>query len=146
MGAITPFFMLDVACDEAARHYASIFKDSKIHDSSPMQASFRLNGQEFMAFRGGPSFEFGQALSLYISCKDQAEIDHYWNGLSSGGGEGLMCGWVRDKYGCSWQVVPETLGAMLSDAKKGNSQGAMAAMMKMHKLDIKALEKAYKTK
>jgi predicted 3-demethylubiquinone-9 3-methyltransferase (glyoxalase superfamily) len=146
MGKIIPFFMLDVPCDEAARFYAGVFKDSKVHTASPMSASFTLNGMDFNAFRGGPTFEFGQALSLYIDCKDQAEVDHYSKALVAGGGEQQPCGWVRDKHGCSWQVIPSAFAKMMGDPTHGDVDAMVQAMLKMKKLDVKALEKAYRGK
>ncbi len=135
MQTITTFLWFDHQALEAAEFYCSIFKSSKVTKSWGMGVTFTLDGQEFMALNGGPRFKFTEAISLYVSCKDQKEIDTYWKKLSAGGSE-QQCGWLKDKYGLSWQIIPVGLSKLIS------TQGGMQAMLKMKKLDIKALEKA----
>jgi len=108
-----------------------------------MSVTFNLEGQEFIALNGGPVFKFTEAISLFVSCDTQEEIDTLWSKLTSGGGQESMCGWLKDKYGLSWQIVPPALGQMLSDKDPVKSKRAMDAMMKMRKLDLAALKKAY---
>jgi len=160
MSKITPCLWFDTQAEEAANYYVSIFKDSKItqisrylNDGHEMHAQrvgkvltveFELNGQTFTALNGGPVFKFNEAISLQINCKTQDELDHYWTKLGAGGDErAQQCGWLKDKYGVSWQVVPEVLVGMLVDADTSKAQRAMAAMMKMKKLDIATLQRAY---
>lgn len=109
-----------------------------------LAAIFELDGREFRAFDGGETFSFSEGVSMDVNCKSQAEVDKYWNALIADGGEEGPCGWLKDRFGLSWQIVPEQLGQMLSDAQSGNSEAAMNAMLKMKKLDIATLEKAYK--
>jgi predicted 3-demethylubiquinone-9 3-methyltransferase (glyoxalase superfamily) len=139
---ITPFLWLNGQAEEAARFYTSIFKRSRIVDVSPMSATFRLDGLELIAFNGGPAFEFTPALSLFVTCRTQKEIDHYWRRLSAGGTV-QRCGWLTDKFGVSWQVVPDVLGGLLGDDDEVKAGRAMQAMMKMKKLDIATLKKAH---
>ena len=142
MKRITPFLWFDKEAVEAAELYVGVFPNSKITATTPgpdgkvMTVSFTLDGQDFVALNGGPGRHFTEATSFVIDCKDQKEIDHYWSKLLAGGGKESMCGWLKDKYGLSWQVVPEGLGSMLQ------SPGAVSAMMKMRKLDIAALKAA----
>jgi predicted 3-demethylubiquinone-9 3-methyltransferase (glyoxalase superfamily) len=153
---ITTFLWYDKEAEEAANFYCSIFKNSKIlkiarygGESGPfpkggvMTVQFRLDGQEFIAMNGGPQFKFTEAISLSIACKDQKEIDYYWGKLLAGGGEESMCGWLKDKYGLSWQVTPPILPKMLTDKDPKKAKRAMDAMMKMRKLDIRKLKEAY---
>ncbi len=149
MQKITPFFMFDNQTEEAARFYTSVFKDSRIvtlsrqgEDGPVYSAEFVLNGQPFMAFNGGPYFKFSEGLSLFVSCDSQEEVDYYWEKLSEGGQKD-QCGWLKDKFGVSWQIVPSILGAMLRDKDKTRANRAMQAMLKMVKLDIAALQRAY---
>jgi predicted 3-demethylubiquinone-9 3-methyltransferase (glyoxalase superfamily) len=109
-----------------------------------MTVQFRLDGQEFIAMNGGPQFKFTEAISLSLACKDQKEIDYYWKELLAGGGEESMCGWLKDKYGLSWQVTPPILPKMLTDKDPKKAKRAMDAMMKMRKLDIRKLKEAYR--
>jgi predicted 3-demethylubiquinone-9 3-methyltransferase (glyoxalase superfamily) len=156
MQKITTFLWYDKEAEEAAKFYCSIFKKSKIlktarygGDAGPwakgtvMTVQFELDGQQFIALNGGPQFKFTEAISLSIACKDQKEIDYFWEKLLAGGGEESMCGWLKDKYGLSWQVTPDVLGEMFAgkDAKK--AKRAMDAMMQMRKLDIRKLKEAY---
>ena len=141
MAKITPFLWFDGQAEEAAKFYTSIFKNSRIQSISPMSATFVLAGQKFMALNGGPQFKFTEAISFFVSCETQKEIDYFWEELSAGG-EKSRCGWLKDKFGVSWQVVPPILGDMLNDEDAGKSQRVMQAMLKMGKLDIKKLKQA----
>jgi predicted 3-demethylubiquinone-9 3-methyltransferase (glyoxalase superfamily) len=142
MPNITPFLWFDGQAEAAANFYTSIFKNSRIESISPMSATFVLAGQKFMALNGGPQFKFTEAISFFVSCETQKEIDYFWEELSAGG-EKSRCGWLKDKFGVSWQVVPPILGKMLNDEDAGKSQRVMQAMLKMDKLDIKKLKQAY---
>jgi len=154
MQKITPFLWFDNQAEEAAKFYTSIFKNSKIvsvsryGEAGPgpkgtvMIATFQLEGQEFVALNGGPHFKFTEAISFVINCKTQEEVDHSWKKLSEGG-EQSRCGWLKDKYGVSWQVVPTVLGELLRDKDAEKSKRVMQAMLKMDKLDIKKLQQAY---
>lgn len=121
---------------EAAAYYCSIFKKSRIVSESPAVVIFELNGKKFMALNGGSDFKFTEAVSFVVDCKDQEEIDYYWNALTQGGQES-MCGWLKDKYGLSWQIVPTILGDLMNDPVKG--QGVVQAFLKMKKFDIETL-------
>jgi predicted 3-demethylubiquinone-9 3-methyltransferase (glyoxalase superfamily) len=134
--AIYPCLWFDNNAKEAADYYCSIFKNAKITAENPMVVVFEIDGKKFMCLNGGPHFKPTEANSYVITCKDQEEIDYFWNKLTSNGGQESMCGWVKDKYGFSWQIVPENLGQLLS------SQAAVQAMMKMKKLDIEKLRNA----
>jgi len=153
MQKIIPFLWFDDQAEEAMNFYTSIFKNSKIGnlsragDAGPgtkakvMTATFQLNGQEFMVLNGGPKFKFTEAISFFVGCETQAEVDELWAKLSAGGEEG-QCGWLKDKYGLSWQIVPNALGELLGDKDAGKSKRVMEAMLKMHKIDIKRLQQA----
>jgi len=156
MKPITPCLWFDTQGEEAARFYAGVFPNSKITkvahygDAGPMPkgtvmtVAFELNGQPFVALNGGPHFKHSAAMSLTVYCKDQAEVDAYWEKLSAGGGEKGVCGWLTDKYGVSWQVTPaELVEKLVSDAEPERSDRVMAALMKMKKLDIATLKRAY---
>ena len=158
MQKITPFLWFDDQAEAAVKFYTSIFKNSKILNvarysesgakvsgrkkGSVMTVAFRLNGQDFTALNGGPVFKFTEAISFVVNCKTQAELDHYWKKLSAGGQE-IQCGWLKDKYGISWQIVPEALGKLMSSKDAVKSQRVMQAMLQMVKLDIKKLKAAY---
>jgi len=154
MTKITPFLWFDTQAEEAARFYVSIFKNSKIGKisrygeggpgpaGSVMTVEFELDGQRFIALNGGPHFKFNEAISFSIDCKTQSEVDELWKKLSAGGQE-VQCGWLKDKYGLSWQVVPAILGEMLNDPDPAKAKRVMAAMLKMKKIDIDELKKAY---
>ena len=155
MQKITPFLWFDGRAEEAMNFYTSIFRNSKIinvsrygkgapgdMEGSVMTGTIHLDGQDFMLLNGGPIFSFTPAVSFFISCENQEEIDHYWNSLSADGEES-RCGWLKDKFGLSWQVVPKTLGSMLHGGNAAGSQRAMEAMLKMGKLDIKTLQDAF---
>lgn len=151
---VTPFLWFDSQAEEAVKFYTSIFENSKIEDlshyqedtpgeaGSVMTVSFELNGQKFIALNGGPEYTFTPAVSFVISCDTQDEIDHYWSKLSEGGAE-VQCGWLTDKYGLSWQVVPAILGDLLGDDDEEKSGRAMQAMLQMKKLDIQQLQDAF---
>lgn len=143
--SITPFLMFNANPEEVARFYVSIFKKkSKILSATPMQADFILNGQRFFAYNGGdhPNFKFTWGVSFMVSVETQKEVDYYWNALQSGGGAADMCGWVRDKYGLSWQVIPNILLELLAHKDKAIADRAQQAMLKMQKIDIAALKAA----
>jgi predicted 3-demethylubiquinone-9 3-methyltransferase (glyoxalase superfamily) len=141
MPTVTPFLWFDGQAEAAAKFYTSIFKDAKIHSVSPMSATFELAGQKFMALNGGPQYKFTEAVSFFVECKTQKGIDYYWEKLSQGGAPG-RCGWLKDKFGLSWQVIPETLGDLLGDPDPERSQRALQAMFQMSKLDIQKLKHA----
>src|SRR5258708_29895641 len=142
---ITPFLWFDGQAEQAAKFYTSIFKKSKIVNVSRMAAKFRLEGQEFIALNGGPQFKFTPAISFFVSCKTQKEVDYYWKKLSAGG-EIQQCGWLKDKFGLSWQIVPSILGDLLGDDDERKASRAMESMLKMKKLDIAKLKKAHAAK
>jgi predicted 3-demethylubiquinone-9 3-methyltransferase (glyoxalase superfamily) len=153
---ITTFLWFDHNAEEAARFYTSIFKSSKVlglaryGDAGPgpkgsvMTVRFQLEGQEFMALNGGPQFKFTEAISLMVSCETQAEIDELWTRLTAGGGSEVECGWLKDKFGLSWQIVPYAIARMIEDPDPAKSSRVMQAVMKMKKLDLAALERAYR--
>ena len=147
MQKITPFLWFDNQAEEAVKFYTSIFKNSRIGKIAPgpkgsvMTVEFQLEGQEFVALNGGPHFKFTEAISFVVNCKTQAEVDKFWKKLSAGGKE-VQCGWLKDKYGLSWQIVPTVLGELLSDKDAAKSQRVMQAMLKMVKLDIEKLKEA----
>lgn len=155
MQKITTFLWFDTQAEEAANFYVSIFKNSKIGEvsrygdagpgpkGSVMVISFTLEGQDFIALNGGPMFKFTEAISLYVDCETQAEVDALWDTLTADGGEESMCGWLKDKYGLSWQIIPSALRRTMGGSDRAGAGRAMKAMMKMRKLDIKALEDAY---
>jgi len=142
MQKITPFLWFDGQAEEAAKFYTVIFKNSKIISVSPMSATFELAGQKFIALNGGPQFKFTEAISFFVGCETQKEIDYFWEKLSAGG-EKSRCGWLKDKFGVSWQVVPSILGDFLNDDDDEKSNRVMQAMLKMSKLDLKKLKDAY---
>ena len=158
MQKITPCLWFDGRAEEAAKFYVSIFKNSKVGTmtrygeagaevsgrpkGSVMTATFEIEGQEFVALNGGPQFKFTEAISFVVNCETQKEIDEMWEKLSHGGEQG-QCGWLKDKYGLSWQVVPPVLGEMLQDKDAKKSERVMKAMLQMNKLDIKTLKQAY---
>jgi len=157
MQKITPFLWFDNQAEEAMNFYISIFKNSKIvsvsryGDAGPgpkgtvMTATFQLNGQEFMVLNGGPEFKFTEAISFFVNCETQQEVDELWEKLSEGGEKG-RCGWLKDKYGVSWQIVPSALGELMNDQDPEKSKRVMQAMLQMHKIDIKVLKQAYDQK
>jgi predicted 3-demethylubiquinone-9 3-methyltransferase (glyoxalase superfamily) len=138
MQKITPFLWFDTQAEEAMNFYVSIFKNSKIVSSS----RFQIDGQEFMVLNGGPHFKFTPAISLFVNCETQQEVDELWEKLSEGGEKG-RCGWLKDKFGLSWQVIPSVLGKMLHDKDAEKAKRTMQAMMQMSKIDIQGLQQAY---
>jgi len=142
MQKITPFLWYNGNVEEAVDFYTSIFKSSKVISKNPMGATVELEGQQLNLFNGGPLFPFTEAISLYVNCETQDEIDYYWNALTKDGKES-RCGWLKDKFGLSWQIVPSVLGPLLWDKNKSKADAAMQAMLKMVKLDIKALQEAH---
>jgi len=152
---IRPCIVYVDRAEEAVNFYVSLFPNSKvlsiqrsdtdgpIAKGKVLGATFQLDGVEYLAFDGGPSFTFTEGFSLMVTCKTQEEVDNYWTKLTEDGGEEGPCGWLKDRFGLSWQIVPEALTQMLSDPASGNSGAAVQAMLKMKKLDIAALEKAY---
>lgn len=154
MDKITPFLWFDGKAEEAANFYTSIFKNSKIvnmmryGEAGPgpkgtvMSAIFELDGQRFMALNGGPMFTFSPAISFFVNCETQEEVDNLWEKLSEGG-EKQRCGWLRDKYGVSWQIIPTVLGQLLQDKDAEKSKRVMNAMLQMDKIDIAGLKQAY---
>ena len=147
MQKITPFLWFDGKVGDAVKFYSSVFKDSKIlsvnrNGKDLQSATIRLNGQELILFNGGPLFKFTCAISLFVHCKTQQEVDYYWKKLTLGGKES-RCGWLTDRYGLSWQIVPTVLFALLNDPDDAKSGRAMQAMLQMRKLDIKALKRAH---
>lgn len=160
MQRISPCLWFDDQGEEAAKFYTSIFKDSKIGDvtrygkegyeihgreeGTVMTVEFEIEGQKFLALNGGPIFKFNEAISFQVYCETQEEVDYYWEKLSEGGDKkAQQCGWLKDKYGVSWQIVPTILIKMLKDKDSEKSQRVMKAMLQMHKLDISTLKKAY---
>jgi predicted 3-demethylubiquinone-9 3-methyltransferase (glyoxalase superfamily) len=154
MQKITPYLWFNDNAEEAMNFYCSIFNNSKVlsvtryGDAGPgpkgtvMAATFQLDGQEFYALNGGPQFPFSEAISFYVDCETQQEVDDLWEKLSAGG-EKSRCGWLKDKFGLSWQIIPTVLGRMLQDQDPKKSQSVMKAMLQMDKIDIKALQQAY---
>lgn len=139
---ISPFLWFDNNMEDAVKFYVSVFPDSKISTMSPMTSSFELCGQEFMALNGGPMFKFSEAVSFFVKCRDQAEVDAYWSKLLAGGGAEGQCGWLKDRYGLSWQIIPDALGRYLQDADPAKSQRVMQAMLKMKKIVVADLDAA----
>ena len=156
MQRITTFLWFDKQAEEAAKFYCSVFKESKIlgitrhlegsgvGKDGVLTVQFRLGDQEYVALNGGPHFKFTEAISLMINCKDQEEVDYYWEKLLAGGGQESACGWLKDKYGLSWQVTPTILLEMISDKDRKKAQRAFDAMLQMRKIDIPKLQEAYK--
>jgi predicted 3-demethylubiquinone-9 3-methyltransferase (glyoxalase superfamily) len=155
MHKITPFLWFDDKAEEAMNFYVSIFKNSKVGsvtrygDAGPgpkgtvMSATFQLDGQDFFALNGGPLFKFTEAISFFVNCETQEEVDELWEKLTAGGGTPQRCGWLKDKYGLSWQIIPKALGEMLGDKDPQKSQRVMQAMLQMDKIDIQRLKEAY---
>ncbi|TQF69332.1 VOC family protein [Rhodococcus spelaei] len=155
MQKITPCLWFDTQAEEAATFYTSIFKNSSIGEISrygegmpkpagtAMTVAFTLDGQNFTALNGGPEFAFTEAVSFQVDCADQAEVDEYWEALTADGGQESQCGWLKDKFGMSWQIVPSALPSVLGGPDPAGAQRAVAAMMQMRKIDIGVLQKAY---
>ena len=159
MQKITPFLWFDDQAEEAAKFYTSVFKNSKVGKStrygeaaekaagrpagSVMTVEFELEGQKFTALNGGPVFKFNESISFVVNCDTQEEVDYFWEKLSADGGQESECGWLKDKFGVSWQVVPTVLIEMLQDKDSEKSERVMKAMLQMQKIDIKKLNAAY---
>jgi predicted 3-demethylubiquinone-9 3-methyltransferase (glyoxalase superfamily) len=158
MQKITPFLWFNDNAEEAVKFYTSIFKKSKTGKiarynkagekaagrpaGSVMTIEFEIEGQKFIALNGGPHFKFNESVSFVVNCKTQAEVDYYWKKLTAGGGKEVQCGWLKDRFGVSWQIVPTVLGELLSARDAAKTQRVMEAMLKMVKLDIKTLKRA----
>ena len=158
MQKITPFLWYDNNAEEAANFYVSIFKNSKMGDiaryddsgakaagrptESVMVVEFQLEGQEFVALNGGPHFKFTEAVSFVVNCESQEEVDYFWGKLTADGGAESQCGWLKDKYGLSWQIVPTILPELLQDKDRAKAKRVMEAMLQMKKIDIKTLQQA----
>ena len=148
MPSITPFLWFDTQAEEAMNFYASIFKRSKITSVNRVQGNvmsvvFELEGQKFMAFNAGPQFKFNESISFFVGCDTQEEIDEYWSKLTADGGSPSRCGWLKDRFGLSWQIVPNSLGQLLGGPDAAKSKRAMDAMLQMEKLDVNRLQQAY---
>jgi len=149
MKKITPFLWFDPQAEEAMNFYVSLFKNSKVNnisrgpDGKAFTVSFELDGQEFMGLNAGPDFKFNEAVSMFVDCEDQAEVDYFWNALTADGGEESMCGWLKDKYGLSWQIVPKQLGQLMGDPDRVKAGHVMEAMLKMRKIIVSDLQNAY---
>ena len=156
MKKIYPCLWFDKEAEEAAKFYVSIFKNSKITsvsrygDAGPlpkgtvMVATFELDGEKFMALNGGPRFKFSEAISMVVKCETQQEVDHFWERLTADGGQPSRCGWLKDKYGLSWQIVPTVLEELMGGGDAVKSNRVMQALLQMEKLDIEGLRKAYR--
>jgi predicted 3-demethylubiquinone-9 3-methyltransferase (glyoxalase superfamily) len=149
MPTITPFLWFDTQAEEALNLYTSIFKRSKVLSVNRVggkvqSVQFELEGQKFMGLNAGPHFTFNEAVSFFVGCDTQAEIDDLWAKLTAGGGTESQCGWLKDRFGLSWQIIPNSLGRMLSDPDPAKAQRTAQAMMQMRKLDVAALEKAHR--
>jgi predicted 3-demethylubiquinone-9 3-methyltransferase (glyoxalase superfamily) len=149
MKKITPFLWFDTQAEEAMNFYVSVFKNSKVLGVTPgpngiaSTVDFELEGQEFIALNAGPQFKFNESISFLVDCKTQEEVDELWTKLTAAGGEESMCGWLKDKYGLWWQIVPSVLGEMLGDKDPEKAGRVMQAMLKMRKITIADLQKAY---
>jgi predicted 3-demethylubiquinone-9 3-methyltransferase (glyoxalase superfamily) len=154
MQKVTPFLWFDNSAEEAMNFYASVFKDAKIMDvhrygeggpapaGTLMAGTMQFHGQDIMVLNGGPAFKFNESFSLFVSCGNQEEVDYYWDALTADGGEESMCGWLKDKFGLSWQIIPKQLGELLGDPDPARAGRAMQAMMQMKKIDVAKLEAA----
>lgn len=137
---IFPCLWFDGQAKAAADFYCSVFKNSKILSESPMVVTFELNGKKFMGLNGGPQFNFDESISFVVNCDSQEEIDYYWSKLTGNGGQESMCGWLKDKFGLSWQIVPSQLGKLMGDPSRG--ERVMKELLKMKKLDLNILQNA----
>jgi predicted 3-demethylubiquinone-9 3-methyltransferase (glyoxalase superfamily) len=149
MKKITPFLWFDTEAEEAMNFYVTVFKNSKVNgvsrgpDGKAFTVSFELDGQEFIGLNAGPQFKFNEAISIFVNCEDQAEVDELWTKLTADGGEESMCGWLKDKYGLSWQIIPKQLGELMGDPDPAKAQRVTQAMLQMRKIDVAGLQKAY---
>jgi len=150
MKKITPFLWFDNQAEEAMNFYVSIFKNSKVLGVTPgpngiaSSVSFELEGQAFIGFNAGPEFKFNEAISFFVDCKTQEEVDELWQKLTADGGEESRCGWLKDKYGLSWQIIPSVLGELLGDKDPEKANRVMQAMLQMDKIDIQTLRQAHR--
>ena len=142
MQKIVPFLWFDGKAEEAAKFYVSIFKNSKVLSATPMSVTFQLEGQQFYALNGGPQYKFTPAISLFVNCETQQEVDDLWGKLSASKAD-EQCGWLKDKYGVSWQIIPTVLGKLMGDNNPKKANAAVQAMLKMKKIDIEGLQQAY---
>ncbi len=142
MQKITPFLWFDNQAEEAVKFYCSVFPHAKIGSLTPFVSTFELEGLQFTALNGGPQFRFSEAISLYVNCETQEEVDRYWEKLSDGG-QVQQCGWLKDRFGVSWQIIPSALPRLMSDPDRAKANRVMQAMMQMKKIDIAGLERAY---
>lgn len=156
---LTPCLWFDNQAEEAANFYTSVFKNSKVlnlarygdagteasgqNKGTVMTVSFELDGQQFLALNGGSVFKFNEAVSFIVNCENQDEVDYFWQKLTSAGGQESRCGWLKDKYGLSWQIVPSALNEMMADKDRKKAERVMAALMKMKKIDLNVLKQAY---
>ena len=143
MTSITPFLWFDNNVPEAVAFYKSVFPNARVESVSDFMASFELEGQKFHALNGGPKFRFNEAISFFISVETQEEVDYFWSRLTADGGKESQCGWLKDKFGLSWQVVPREMGAYLGGPDPAGAARAMEAMLRMTRLDVAALRDAY---
>jgi predicted 3-demethylubiquinone-9 3-methyltransferase (glyoxalase superfamily) len=149
MQKITTFLWFDGQAEEAMKFYVSLFKNSRIISTTPgpegkvLTGTFELDGQRFMALNGGPQYRFTEAISLFVNCETQAEVDELWSKLTANGGAESMCGWLKDKYGLSWQIIPSVLGTLFGDKDRAKAGRAMQAMLQMKKLDVARLQLAF---
>jgi predicted 3-demethylubiquinone-9 3-methyltransferase (glyoxalase superfamily) len=147
MQKITPFLWFDNQAEDAMKFYTSVFKNSKPGAVSNvggrvLTASFELEGLQFTALNGGPQFKFSEAVSFYVNCETQEEVDYYWTALTAAGGQESMCGWLKDKFGLSWQIIPAALPRLLGDRDRDKANRVMQAMLQMKKIDVAGLERA----
>lgn len=149
MTKITPFLWFDTQAEEAMNFYISIFKNSKIYNVSRdangkvFTVAFELEGQDYIGLNAGPRFKFNESISFFVNCEDQKEVDYFWNKLIADGGEESMCGWCKDKFGLWWQIIPKQLGELMGDPDREKSERVMDAMLKMQKIVVADLQKAY---
>jgi len=152
MKKITPFLWFDTQAEEAMNFYVSVFKNTKVNnvsrgpDGKAFTVSFELDGQEFMGLNAGPQFKFNEAISIFVNCEDQAEVDELWAKLTANGGEESMCGWLKDKFGLWWQIIPKQLGELMGDPDPAKAQRVTQAMLQMKKIDVAGLQQAYDQK
>ena len=144
MQKIVPFLWFDGNLEEATEFYLSVVKNARVLSLDSMSATFEIEGQEFMALNGGPMFKFNEAVSFFIRCESQDEVDDYWSKLTADGGAESRCGWLKDKFGLSWQVIPNELGSYLRDKDRTKADRVLQAMLKMKKIDVAGLDAAYR--
>lgn len=143
---ITPFLWFKVPLDEPIAYYRSVFENMHVDSVSPASAEFEIEGQRFKALHGGPQHDFNEAVSFFIECEDQDEVDYYWERLTADGGAESMCGWLKDRYGLSWQVIPKALIRYLGDPDRAKADRVVQAMLTMKKIDVETLDAAASTR